>query len=592
MSKFSVRQIIITASLITIFSAFLIFVSLSAHSQTAQHVPEPYLLADIHGNANSYPTDFTNADGTVFMFASDENGRGLFINNGPQDGAHFVAEVNPDDNVSNPPPMPTPYSTPAANFGKPTAVNDKFFYVNNNEQTGQELWVSDGSPPGTTIVQDIVPGGNDSDPGSLTTFNDMLLFQASNTVNGSKLWITNGTEANTQTIFNNDPSSDYSYPHNLVVHNELAYFRANHSTLGDSIWRSDGTTTGTWMAVDILPGDNDTSFYDDYLISTDDLLYFVKYHPTYGKEFWRSDGTPAGTWLLKDINPGALNSFSWRMQYIEFEGNFYFYVSNLDYGGELWRTDGSSINTVILKDINAGAVSSNISRLSAVNGRLFFAATDGTHGQELWVSDGTANGTTMVVDINPTGDSIRDPWQVIQDFATMNDLFFFAADDGVHGTELWQSDGTEAGTIMVMDINPGAASSYPTHFSVINNTLYFAADDGEHGIEPWALSHVAFARDDSAVTEMGQPITINILENDNYLNLDQLIITEAASPQHGDLLLHNAAFIYTPDFEFIGTDRFTYTISDGSGEPDTATVDIEIVGSFLYLPVIHNQIKQ
>ena len=68
---------------------------------------------------------------------------------------------------------------------------------------------------------------------------------------------------------------------------------------------------------------------------------------------------------------------------------------------------------------------------------------------------------------------------------------FFQANDGTHGAELWQSNGTAAGTRMVADINPNDAGqnpgSYPYHFVNVNGTLFFQATDGSTGVEPWVL---------------------------------------------------------------------------------------------------------
>jgi len=71
------------------------------------------------------------------------------------------------------------------------------------------------------------------------------------------------------------------------------------------------------------------------------------------------------------------------------------------------------------------------------------------------------------------------------------DKLYFTADDGLHGTELWQSDGTPEGTFMVADIYSGTMGSQPTNLSLFTNrfhsTVFFQADDGEHGKELWAL---------------------------------------------------------------------------------------------------------
>jgi ELWxxDGT repeat protein len=59
-----------------------------------------------------------------------------------------------------------------------------------------------------------------------------------------------------------------------------------------------------------------------------------------------------------------------------------------------------------------------------------------------------------------------------------NDLLFFRARDGVHGEELWVSDGGAPGTFLVADLLPGSEGSQPTWLTVFNDRLYFVADDG------------------------------------------------------------------------------------------------------------------
>ena len=58
------------------------------------------------------------------------------------------------------------------------------------------------------------------------------------------------------------------------------------------------------------------------------------------------------------------------------------------------------------------------------------------------------------------------------------------ATDGTNGTELWKSDGTASGTVMVKDINSGGSSD-PDELAFVGNTLYFQADDGTNGVELW-----------------------------------------------------------------------------------------------------------
>lgn len=543
-------------------------------------------LAD--GNGDGAPSYLTNANGTIYLFANDDDQRGVWTTDGTEDNAQFAAEVYPEwYSTAVPPPV---FATPVSQSGRPAAVEDKFFYVNDDSVSGEELWVSDGSPTGTFMLQDINPGSGRSYLGSLVALNDQLLFRAYSPTYGSELWISDGTVTNTHILKDIQPGPDPSYPHNLINLDGVVYFRANDAVLGDSIWRSDGTEAGTWLVVDVIPDNSAKAYpYVGAMASVSDLFFLMVNHPSYGYEFWRSDGTPEGTWLLKDIAPGTASSLSQTYDsYIGLDDTFYFYADdNGAYGGELWRSDGTISNTVMVKDINVGGGDSVIRKMAAVDGRLFFIATDGIHGNELWVSDGTEAGTVMVADINPSGNSTPPYYTYInENFAVMNGNYYFAATDGVHGVELWQSDGTPEGTFMVMDINPGEYSSNPGYFAAVDNTLYFSANDGLHDTELWALSYSAFARDDYVITRMGQTVGILFLENDNYVDPDQLEVTIASQPQHGNVVLNSSAFLYTPDIGYIGADSFTYTISDGTGEPEAAIVYISVEGEILYLPFI------
>src|SRR5262249_45756174 len=105
---------------------------------------------------------------------------------------------------------------------------------------------------------------------------------------------------------------------------------------------------------------------------------------------------------------------------------------------------------------------------------------DGTNGRELWRSDGTPAGTMLVRDIAPSAAA-----SLPSNLTNVNGLLYFAANDGTTGTELWQSDGTPAGTVLVQDINPGTTGSNPAYLTAMNNKLSFAAPDPTHGRELW-----------------------------------------------------------------------------------------------------------
>ncbi len=223
------------------------------------------------------------------------------------------------------------------------------------------------------------------------------------------------------------------------------------------------------------------------LLGTGGLIYFSANDGVHGMELWRSDGTAAGTFMPKDINPsdGTSNHIQFPVAMNE---SIYFWANNGTHGVELWRSDGTESGTVIVRDIHpAGSPAGIGTPLTVINDELFFYADDGTHGKELWKSDGTWAGTVMVKDIHSTGGIIESGRFYVPDPEGAPGVFYFSIDDGTHGGSLWRSDGSEAGTFMVKDLNvagPGAVK-FRDAPGLFGNFFLFYVFDLNTGAELW-----------------------------------------------------------------------------------------------------------
>jgi ELWxxDGT repeat protein len=132
------------------------------------------------------------------------------------------------------------------------------------------------------------------------------------------------------------------------------------------------------------------------------------------------------------------------------------------YGQGLWKFDqagGSTFITYIAHTPTFNGFAGWGLNPTNVNGTLFFTARDDAHGQELWKSDGTAAGTVLVKDVEPgPGDSIA------QDLMNVNGTLYFQATthpNGIFHRQLWKSDGTAAGTVPV-DPASTSGGNYPS----------------------------------------------------------------------------------------------------------------------------------
>ncbi|MEM8532496.1 MAG: ELWxxDGT repeat protein [Chloroflexota bacterium] len=367
-------------------------------------------------------------------------------------------------------------------YGNPhdfTAVGDTIYFAVTDETNGQELWRTDSTTEGTTIVRDIAPlfEYGDSQPQNFVSFNGILFFSASAYGRSDKyLWKSDGTA--TGTIQATDLGPRMQEPNVrpfMVLNNALLLFVSSSNSDVTELWSTDGTTGSAQKIKDI---GTIVSIGPDAFT---DRRFFVAKNQQFGEELWVTDGTTTGTKVVRDIIPGSGGSFPTDFMPVGIE--LWFTANSPDGARSLWKTDGTTTQRII-EFPHSGA-----DDIVYMNGQVYFFTSysnpfpDMTITTELWKSDGTETGTTSIVKI-VRGEEPADDVGLYQMIVVDNTIFFTAQSEG-HGTELWKSDGTAAGTQMVRDINPGTASSLPATLTDIDGTLFFTAIDSRTGRELW-----------------------------------------------------------------------------------------------------------
>jgi len=360
--------------------------------------------------------------------------------------------------------------------------DERAIFSADNGESGTELWVLRPESGSVAIVKDINIGSDGSNPYGFTEMNGELYFRANDGEHGDELWKTDGTEEGTTMIKDLNNNSDYSSgnPYGFTEFNDELYFVAYDGETGWKLWKTNGTEEGTVIV-------RDNIYSGAYFSVIGDYLYFDGSEITYGNELWKTDGTEEGTTMVKNIRDGSGGSNP--RDFTEMNGELYFSADDGESGREIWKTDGTSIGTILVADINEDD-GSNPYGFTEMNGELYFNANDGEHGYEMWKTDGT--GAELVKDINDGEDN-----SYFSSFTEMNGELYFRADDGEHGMEIWKTNGTEEGTSMVVDLNPGSASSTALDQAVVHTDgygverLYFVGDGGSFGSELYVTDGTA-----------------------------------------------------------------------------------------------------
>jgi ELWxxDGT repeat protein len=534
------------------------------------------LVKDIAlGPASAKIEDVRNVQGVLFFQADDGVHKELWRSNASNSKVVRVSDFKGRS------------LTPVGGLSLSPIAESSFVYAGYGPAGDQEIWKSNGTASGTKLLKNVRPGTASSDIGELFAFGDRVVFVSNTFTNQTipNLWISDGSEAGTSLLKENAgiAANDFRFQPE-VVGDSLYFIR------GSELWKTDGTAAGTKsvvmaseisglaslgnnayfidgpfatlrrtdgsttsvvksVPVSTLLGvvqsggrlyfavrvDNkaqlwtsngtpegttlvkqfDSAIAEQTLVDVNGSLFFQV-----GSQLWKSNGTPESTVLVKQLKLGAFDALvSLPDRPFRAAGDFLYYAM-YDFDAQqyqLWKSDGTPDGTVVVKAFQASGY--GIDDITPAGDRVFFRGDNGI-GPELWVTDGTPDGTQLVKDISPTRRG-----SFATDLTAVNGNVFFVADDEVHGRELWQSDGTPEGTKLVADLHAGPEWSAPDSLVNVNGTLFFTADDGIHGRELWKLEVATASGVNGSVTLQGGTLAIGA----NQSNAGGLTKTGAGS---------------------------------------------------------------
>jgi ELWxxDGT repeat protein len=365
------------------------------------------------------------------------------------------------------------------------AVLGKLLYFQADDGShGAELWRTDGSAEGTAIVKDLQPGTRSSSPRFLTQYKGKLYFQADGV---DTTWMLQNPENHLGRHFH--PSEvDSCNGFRQSGYEPSAFFAVSSSNVWDPQKVYDCPAGFHWAstaeAMDLFSGTHGTE-----ASGSDQMTYWgqcgwkeFEWGGLVRKRFRFVDSSQTGAYK----HAGRRDSYMPEIDH-----------STSEFAGIMCvRGDGACRGTAQLWGIGPEHTSAE----SEITDRdaCFLRS-----GSELWESDGTEHGTKRVTDAIRPGLSGSSPTFLTVMNVGSGPLLFFGAVSDKYGNELWRTDGTEGGTVVVKDIHSGHVGSNPQFLTVFNNKLYFSANEDTYATEPRLWVSDGVARSDDVVA--GRP---------------------------------------------------------------------------------------
>jgi ELWxxDGT repeat protein len=372
----------------------------------------------------------------------------------------------------------------ALDFGAEELVEqpDHFFF-----QSYPDLFISDGTAPGTRRIR--LPGAPTPDEYTLAPLLDGATFASG----GNLLWRIDATAQNVTLLRDFEPADGSSDPNSQAVFGGELFFFAQTGPAGQQqLVATDGTSAGTRLVAAAAFG---PYVGEAFIIGTAGGHLFFNA----GRRFWATNGTDRGTRSLdgRDLAFGTpIAAIGDRLIFSGWPRGY----GDCFVDTEPWISDGTPAHTRQILELNpfygpsGGSQCDDLPLPSdpgpgvSLGNTVLFAADDLVHGRELFITDGTAAGTRLVADINPAtmpNDVTEDQKPALigvgsypTDFVVYGSGAFFVADDGTTGTQLWFSNGTRRGTYRVVDQGAAPYDSAPHDLVVFQGALYFIAGHG------------------------------------------------------------------------------------------------------------------
>ncbi len=495
------------------------------------------IVKDIN-QLDAQPSDLTAAGSELYFTANDPatNSSALWATNTSTNATAMVADY------------------PSGAPSQFVALGSSVYFISSDSGMGSVgLYTSSGAAGGITKVASLT-GTNSYISNAMAAANGLVFFVLDNSTTGEQLYESNGTSAGTVEVPGTSQITSFS---SLTSAGSKLFFTYDQFAAGTSsaqLWAVDGTSNGTRMLASVSSG----SISGLQAIAASEVGFYES-SPTQGEGLWLSSGTTATTQQVVTGVGVAILSAGDPLAMLN--GDLFFVgesFGGLGFQSELFETTpGTGSSTQLTTASFAGS----LENFTVVGGKLLFSAADQTHGNELWSSDGTVQGTGLVKDINPgSAGSIEQSGTLSNystPFAVAGGLAYFAANDGVHGQELWQSDGTSANTLLVKDIDPGSTSASPQDVVSLGSAVYFAAHDGDGSNQLWSSNSSGSTLVQSfspGQTKDSNPIGLTAGPNGLLLFLandgidgEQLFATDGTNAGT------NALFTFTGQYVFYGS---------------------------------------